>query len=219
MNTQIDVHVLHLPFENPEWKDQCLEQLSLEPNINIHIVPGIFRDIKQSRINGYSMGTSEYVSYVDPDDLIEPGIFGKCQKVLDMNPHLVGVYTRSSIIDENANIIKDYMKPYREWRDHYMFQNYFEIHQLVVIRRKYSDIVNRQIELLAKEGRYTSDTYIEHLRYTLLSLLGRWKALPDLGYHWRSDGNAGRYNNGYSAKQIAEFHQLMSYLARRAAIR
>jgi hypothetical protein len=210
--------MLQLESDNKQWAQECLTILEREPNITIHHLPGIFRNIKQARINGYSIGTSEYVSFVDPDDLIEPDIFAKCQKVLDMNPHLVGVYTRSSIIDENANIIKDYMKPYREWRDHYMFQNYFEIHQLVVIRRKYSDIVNRQIELLTKEGRYTSDTYVEHLRYTLLGILGPWKALPDLGYHWRSDGNAGRYNNGYSAKKIAEFHQLMSYLARRAAI-
>lgn len=214
----IDVHMLHLESENKDWAQECLTILEREPNITIHHLPGIFRNIKQARINGYSTGTSEYVSFVDPDDLIEPGIFAKCQKVLDMNPHLVGVYTRSSIIDENANIVKDYMKPYREWRDLYMFQNYFEIHQLVVIRRKYSDIVNRQIELLTKESRYTSDTYVEHLRYTLLGLLGPWKALPDLGYHWRSDGNAGRYNNGYSAKKIVEFHQLMSYLARRATI-
>jgi hypothetical protein len=210
--------MLQLESDNKQWAQECLTILEREPNITIHHLPGIFRNIKQARINGYSTGTSEYVSFVDPDDLIEPDIFAKCQKVLDMNPHLVGVYTRSSIIDENANIIKDYMKPYREWRDHYMFQNYFEIHQLVVIRRKYSDIINRQIELLTKEGRYTSDTYVEHLRYTLLGLLGPWKALPDLGYHWRSDGNAGRYNNGYSAKKITEFHQLMSYLARRAAI-
>ncbi len=214
----IDVHMLHLESENKDWELESIDRLNQEPNITIHHLPGIFRNTKQARINGYSIGTSEYVSFVDPDDLIEPGIFAKCQKVLDLNPHLIGVYTRSSIIDENANIVKDYMKPYREWRDLYMFQNYFEIHQLVVIRRKYSDIVNKQIELLTKEGRYTSDTYVEHLRYTLLGLLGPWKALPDLGYHWRSDGNAGRYNNGYSAKKIAEFHQLMSYLARRAAI-
>lgn len=218
MNNQIDVHVLSLPFENKKWEEECLERLKQESNINIHLVPGIFKNIKQSRINGYSTGTSEYVSFVDPDDLIEPGIFTKCQNVLDLNPHLVGVYTRSSIIDEHSNIIQPYMRNYREWRDIYMFQDLFEIHQLVVIRRKYSNIVNKQIQLLTNEGRHTSDTYHEHLRYTLLGLLAPWKALPDLGYHWRKNGNAGRYNNGYSAKNIAEYQQLVSYLAKKFAI-
>jgi len=214
----IDVHILHLESENKDWKKECLISLEQETNIVIHSLPGIFRNIKQSRINGYSTGTNEYVSFVDPDDLIEPGIFAKCERVLDLNPHLVGVYTRSSIIDEHSNIVQQYMRNYREWRDIYMYQDLFEIHQLVVIRRKFSDIVNRQIQLLTDEGRHTSSTYIEHLRYTLLSTLGPWKALPDLGYHWRKDGNGGRYNNGYSAKNIAEYHRLVSYLARRAAI-
>jgi hypothetical protein len=75
----IDLHIIH--YKEPQWLfDRCLASLEGQP-VNIHIVEGIeeFPPISGRR-KGFATGTAKYCSFVDPDDIVEPGAF---QKLLD----------------------------------------------------------------------------------------------------------------------------------------
>jgi hypothetical protein len=208
----IDVHVLRLPTENESWFEECYELLKKEP-INIHILPGIPGNILQARINGYRKGTSKYVSFVDPDDKIEPGIF---EKILsEIKETSVGLYTQSSIIDMHGKTIVEQMAKYMPWEFEKMFSSFFQIHQLVVMRRDKIEIVNNNISRFYK----LPHPYIEHLRYVLLSCLGDWQASPEIGYHWRRNGNKGRLLNGYSISAIEQYLEILpTIMVKRAQV-
>jgi len=177
VRSPIDVHMLHLHRDDKAWMAECIDRMVNE-QINIHLIVGQEGNLMNARIGGYSIGRAPYVSYVDPDDLIEPGVFERCYEDLEKDRDLVGVYTQSSIINKDGTIVKEAMQPFREWQYHNMFNSLFEIHQLVVIRREFSDIVNKQMSSHYSIGH----PYVEHLRYVLLSKLGPWKALPFVGY-------------------------------------
>lgn len=77
----IDVHILTMPTDNPEWFAQCLDSLKDEPVI-VHLAPGIPDDIGNARANAFLLGEQKYVSFVDPDDYVLPGGFAACLDVL-----------------------------------------------------------------------------------------------------------------------------------------
>ena len=86
--------------ENQAWFDQCLASLKGEP-VNIHLVDAVPGNLGRMRLDGFSRGTSPWVTYVDPDDYITPGAFHRAL------PHLIsGVsayYTNHAIVDEKGN--------------------------------------------------------------------------------------------------------------------
>ena len=78
----IDVHMILLGDENPEWLAQCIQSLADEP-VALHIVRGEFGHIGKWRAKGFRLGTNPYVAYVDPDDYVLPGAFAACAALLD----------------------------------------------------------------------------------------------------------------------------------------
>ena len=201
---KIDVHMLSLTTDNPECKQEA--EASLEnANANVFHIAGIDGDIKQSRINGYSLGTAPYV---DSDDIVIPEAFDICVKTLEENPELVGCYTQSCIIDENGCESRSRMNQFRPWEFSSMVDNKFEIHQLVVIRREFNDKVSRFIY----NSRLEVGPYIEHYRYILLSQFGNWEAIPFIGYKWRRDGNKGRNRNMISMQDRILYSDYLSSL-------
>ena len=182
MEHRVDVHVLHMPAENKIWADICNESLANEP-INIHHLPGIYGQLREARYRGFNQGTAEYVSFVDPDDYVEPGIFQQCIDVLDANPTICGVYTLSSILHENGTVTIHH--PYREYGA-FVEPRPLEIHQLTVMRR---DSVMRaystnfdQIPQLTGDMQWI---------YWTMAAKAPWIAIPTIGYNWRSH----QYNN------------------------
>lgn len=82
---KVDVHII----QPAVWDDraiklhaQCVDSLKNEP-VDIHFVDYVPGDIRAARFAGFSRGIHKYVSFVDWDDYIEPGIFSKCLMVLD----------------------------------------------------------------------------------------------------------------------------------------
>lgn len=73
----IDVHILTLPNDNPDWFAQCLESLRDEP-ITTHIVSGIPEDIGNARADAFRLGNSGYVSFVDPDQRLPICGYHRC---------------------------------------------------------------------------------------------------------------------------------------------
>lgn len=73
----VDVHILTMPGDNPEWFETCLRSLDGEP-VQVHVRPGIKDDIGNARADAFLFGDAEYVSFVDPDDYVLPGGFAAC---------------------------------------------------------------------------------------------------------------------------------------------
>lgn len=177
MTNRVDVHVLHMPYEKPSWREKCLNQLAAEP-VNVHHLDGIAGDIRAARNAAFRVGTAEYVSFVDLDDEITPGIFQHCIDILDQNPDVCGVYTMSHIIDENDNVV-GFTHAFRPFLQESRC-DFLEIHQLVVMRRE------KVIQML--DSHYDEIPLCvgaEVHMYWLMARNDPWIATKRLGYKWR----------------------------------
>lgn len=182
MQNRVDVHILHMPNENPVWWEICKNSLANEP-VNIYNVMGTYGDLRDSRTRGFNEGTAEYVSFVDPDDSIIPGVFEKCIAALDANPGICGVYTLSNIIKwvNGKDVITSQIHPYRPWK-RARSPMLLEIHQLVVMRRELLiPTINEHYLNIPKM------LPTELWMYWALAQRAPWLALDLVGYNWRDN--------------------------------
>lgn len=77
----IDVHVLTYSGTRQEWLDQCLRSLEGE-NCTVHVVQGVEGNVGAGRAHAYTLGEHEFVSYVDSDDYVLPGVMDACLRAL-----------------------------------------------------------------------------------------------------------------------------------------
>jgi hypothetical protein len=87
-----------------------------------------------ARRHGFSIGTAEFVAFVDPDDIVQPGAFAACVAALDENPTASLAYTKEIHICEDG-----FLRVKRE-RDYYeptfgTDREPFFAHHLSVFRR------------------------------------------------------------------------------------
>jgi hypothetical protein len=179
----IDVHVIHLPGENQEWWKLCEKSLEDHP-ITLHHVDGYVGDIVRGRFEGFSKGTSDYVSFVDPDDIIKPGVFQKCLE--EITPEVCGVYTLSEVVVDDR--VVGLMHPYRKWNKELMLRSFTEVHQIAVMHR---EMINKILYENKKLLENHSHNLSEILTYSLLAKEKPWKALDFIGYQWRKHNNGG----------------------------
>jgi hypothetical protein len=82
----IDVHIIFTPgFDSEADRDRMLAQLADEP-VNVHVIQGSDNTLNNSRIRGYQSGVAPFVTYVDPDDMIQPGAFRKLAAAIHAFP-------------------------------------------------------------------------------------------------------------------------------------
>lgn len=202
MNYDIDVHIIR-PYvfddRHIRWLDQCVASLENEP-VNLHFPYYVDGDIRAARFAGFSSGTGKYVSFVDIDDWVEPGIFKSCADQLDQNPHACGVFTRSKQVWERPSgpVYTD-LAPYKPWP---LPENgsLVDIHQLVVMNRQDClRVYHTQYDLIPPQIHEMPWVYWE------MAKVKPWIALNAIGYYWRirEDGAHRIYN-----KEIAESLQL-----------
>lgn len=166
----IDVHILRSSNENSHWLSECLNSLSNEL-INIHHSPSIKGDTRLARFNAYHLGGAPYVSYVDSDDMIVPGIFELCKVFLDENPGVGGVYTRSYLIDTDGGVTG-------------LLENTGDmiVHQLVVMRRVHViDTYNKSWTQISPVRTESIDFFREYTAHG-------WQQINKMGYKWRLHG-------------------------------
>ena len=97
-----DVHIIVSP-EYEQYHQQCFDSLKDEP-INIHKIPATPGDIGIGRYNGFHSGTAEFISFVDDDDYIVPGVYQKLIDLLDQNPDAIGSFCKEQTL-VNGEII------------------------------------------------------------------------------------------------------------------
>lgn len=189
----IDVHVLHLPEENQQWRKLCDHSLIGHP-INVHHLPGIQGNLRLARYQGFSAGTSEFVSFVDPDDIVEPFTYAICLKYLRDNPHCCGVYTTCSTMDEHGNLIAKELHSRDPWSHENMRSHISLVHQITVMRREYvQKVLDEHFEHIP------IDTLEMYYIYCALTKYGPWVNVPHIGYKWRWHRGGARLRTGFKS--------------------
>ena len=158
------------------YHEECMDSLKDEP-IALHLIPGVAGDVGIGRWNGYHTGDAEFVSFVDDDDVVIPGIFEKCYQALDENPDAIGVHTREWIYESGAMTLSQIPNPNWTWDRYFFF-----VHHVVVYRMErvmpYGDA--------AKECKVG----FEHFMNMQIMMDGhRFHYIEDVGYIWR--GHSG----------------------------
>ena len=205
----IDVHIIRPQVTTTitqEWFDKCLDSLKDEP-VNIHFADYVAGDIRAARRAGFLMGNAKYVSFVDYDDWVEPGIFSHVYERLERRPDACGAFTLSNRVIEFVNV--GLLNPFKPWplpaRG-----NLVDIHQLVVMRRdrcvpiyleQYDDIPPNVHEM----------TWV----YWEMARRWPWVAIDRVGYNWRQrlDG-AHRIDNPEVAESLRKSLQHMQEIRR-----
>ncbi len=169
----IDVHLLVRGHENPEWLRQCLLSLKGHP-IALHVAPGIEGDLNKARLDAVAHGSAEFVSFVDPDDIVLPGAFQAC---LDAIGAADGAYTRELLIRGDGSVIGENRQPGTPGT------NPMAAHHVVVLRRR---IVER-VEPFVRRHKFGCGWLLS----AAADALGGLKPTGTIGYQWRMhEGNS-----------------------------
>lgn len=171
----IDVHVLLLPDTNPVWWQECRETLRAEP-VHLHLVEGIEGHIGKGRARGFDLGTTPYVSCVDPDDLVIPGAFEACLQALENHPEACGAYTDQLLMDAEGNVIKPGIWSGRPWNPLLQLEPKY-LHPVYVMRRCFVR------KYLLELGRWPN--MAEFVLKGLITAHGPWIHVNRFGYKWR----------------------------------
>lgn len=176
----IDVHCL--VHKECKYFDLLKDQMSKE-KANFFIVQN-GANIGEGRVKGFSLGTSPFVSFVDYDDRIAPGVFEYIDEV--MKGGVDWCYTDEIIIDGENNIIAP------GWSSHPQIYvedvlNLFKVneqdhcHHIITFRR----------ELLTREMGYVMRQLTEMAESYLVGELRRsqnYLHIQGVGYFWRIHG-------------------------------
>lgn len=148
---QIDVHMIFTPdFDSEGDRDRMLAQLATEP-VNVHLIEGSDKSLNRSRISGYQSGTAPFVTYVDPDDSIQPGAFHKLAAAIKAFPdcHYFG---------GNEYVFTENLRRFLPFRKSPLVINV--LHHLQAMRRGFADV--------SLWGEYESGDFVkgqDHLLY------------------------------------------------------
>jgi hypothetical protein len=169
-NPRIDVHVLSY-LGNLDWLEQCLQSLTSEPCATHLVIGGFPGSIGAARAFAFTLGTAEYVCFMDDDDYVLPGIMQMCLEYLDQHPDCVGVYTDTEHLHENGH--RSVEKKGRPWKPVRQLLYAPEVTHLKVMRRS---AVMPYLNELAKWP-----TWEEYVICGLMAELGYWHHLPVVG--------------------------------------
>lgn len=172
---KVDVHLLVLPSTDRKLLQMCIDSLAGEP-ITLHVVDGVPGHLGEARVKGFQQGTSPYVSYIDPDDLVLSGAFGACLDALKNNPEACGVYTDELLIDIHGKVLQPCLWNGMPWNPLLQLEPKY-LHHICVMHRK-----------------YVEKYYLEMFRWQSMSELvlkgllvnhGPWVHVDEFGYKWR----------------------------------
>jgi hypothetical protein len=130
----IDVHILNLPNERQDWLQACLHSLEGHP-VQVHLIEGIKNHVGQGRILGFSQGHSDWVSFVDDDDLVKPGAFASVLESIVQFPQADAIFTREESIDQNGVLLHPAKSIPERFSVSHVYQFFRWDHHLMVFRR------------------------------------------------------------------------------------
>lgn len=180
----IDVHCLvHKPSP---FFPTLQKQMQAESCVNFFVVDN-GPNIGEGRAKGFSLGKSPLVSFVDYDDLIDPGIFDEINWVLGLGYDWC--YTDEIIIDAEGN---DLSEGWASRPDLYV-DDILNLHRISDTDYCHHILAFRR-ELLTKEMAYIMRQCVELSEVYLKDELRRtsnYCHIDRVGYYWRIHGDNG----------------------------
>lgn len=179
----IDVHCLVHTASVSKFEEELVEQMRHESDAKFHVIKN-GSNIGLGRVAGFLTGTAPYVSYVDYDDLIEPGIFTEINEV--MSSGVPWCYTDEMLIDVNGVHIKPgwssnpelYSKDFLEY---VKIRPVTHAHHILTFRR---DLITPKMCFIMKQ---LSELSEEYLRTELAQY--HFEHIKKVGYYWRQHCN------------------------------
>lgn len=175
----IDTHVLiHHSRSRPQWLEQCLASLENEPT-NVVLVDDPSTNVGEVRAIAMREGSAPFLSFVDDDDWVIPGVFAECLAHLEDEPGLVGVYTNFADVDVDTGRASP---PYRKkpWNPRTQLTHPFEVLHVHVYRRA--------LTMPYLDGLARWPTLEESWLMGKLAAHGDWRHIPFDGYRKRLHG-------------------------------
>lgn len=179
----IDVHCL-VHKESPFFPS-LVKQMK-EEDVNFHIVKN-GTNIGLGRVNGFLKGTSSYISFVDYDDLIQPGIFKKIVDILEQGYDWV--YTDEVLIDEFDKSIQPGWSSNPELYgpeilSFVQVSNNDYCHHIVAFRRS---LLRLDLIFIMEQLTELAECYL----YKELGRNTNFYHLKEVGYYWRQHEDNG----------------------------
>jgi hypothetical protein len=202
----IDIHII--TREREPWLEECLSSI-VDPNVRLRTVGHVNGDIGAARTAGFGEGGNEYVSYVDPDDFVCPGIFAMCERWLDAHPEYDACFTDEVLVDGEGKRLSYDAGHWVHGRVEDIRSAVFGIHHIVVYRR------DKLEKCLPCKSRLIAEPVLNaEMMIRAGKMFGR---IPVVGYKWRiHDTNACR---GFSDEAIEEARSIVGDMAARGVRR
>lgn len=165
----IDFHIITYGSRD-DWLSSATESVRRGGG-NVHLVDGYKDQIGRGRAEGLVTGVESLVSFVDPDDWVEPDVLSACRLVFEANPKVGVVCTGEVVVDESGeNVLSGPHIPSRPVNGHH----------LVVYRRKAirDDFLGRLSQVNMGEIHFLNSMVIKEAGW-------RGVVLPVTGYYWR----------------------------------
>lgn len=98
----LDCHVLTLPQRGAVFS-RCFESLSSR-RARVWPVTGVEGHIGQGRYAGFAMGDAPFVTYVDDDDMVQPGLLDALVDVLRQHPDAALLHVGNRSVASDARV-------------------------------------------------------------------------------------------------------------------
>lgn len=192
----IDVHCL--VHKESKFFPSLKVQMEKEEGVTFHIVRN-GGNIGLGRVKGFLLGSSPYVSFVDYDDLISPGIFRELNSLLERGYDWV--YTNEVVIDELGNELQPgwssnpelYRKELLEFME---ASPGVYCHHIVAFKRS---LLKPPVFWIMTQLAELAESYL----FKELGRSNNFYHLDKVGYYWRIHGDNG-FRNFASYRHIME---------------
>lgn len=104
MRSRVDLHILTHPGARPDWLAQAIASTAGEP-ANVHVLHNN-ASIGAGRARGLALGSGEFVTWLDSDDVLLPGAIQACVDALDAHPDAVAAFTDNRQVDADLRFLR-----------------------------------------------------------------------------------------------------------------
>jgi glycosyltransferase involved in cell wall biosynthesis len=179
MKLPIDVHIIYQPSYSLDLFNECVA--SITEDVNVHVIYDVDgKSVIDNRIAGFSTGNSEWVSYIDYDDIIFENSFAKLLDFANANGH--DAVFGNSIVERAGDKDIMFVKPKPKAM---LMYGYTGVHQLYLVKR---DIVEKSLQL-AKNA-VENPAIFDYALTCAIAMHTDWHFLNELTYRWRIRENS-----------------------------
>ena len=136
----LDVHILHSDSTPSAAWERCLASVASE-RATIKILDGVDGHIGKGRYEGFSRGANPFVTYVDDDDMVSPGLLDYLHDALEEHPDTTLIYVRNRALPKEAPPVEPIGTPQLTVSQFARARHHLHTDHMLVYRRDTIDIL------------------------------------------------------------------------------